>query len=54
MVRVGGLTASVEGVADRVRAADEAAIGDALARASAHFGCPVEPVREGWAGDCRW
>ncbi|QRE72754.1 FAD-binding domain-containing protein [Methylobacterium aquaticum] len=51
VVRVGGLTASVEGVADRVRAADEAAIGDALARAGAHFGCPVEPVREGWAGD---
>ncbi len=54
VVRVGGLTASVEGVADRVRAADEAAIGDALARAGAHFGCPVEPVREGWPATCRW
>jgi hypothetical protein len=22
-----------------------------VARAAAHFGCPVEPMRDGWAGD---
>ncbi len=51
VMRVGGLTASVEGATDRVRAADAAAMADALARAGEHFGCPAEPVREGWASD---
>ncbi|KMO39626.1 deoxyribodipyrimidine photolyase [Methylobacterium tarhaniae] len=51
VMRVGGLVASVEGAAERVRAADDAAMADALVRAGAHFGCPAGPVREGWAGD---
>ncbi|MFH6783857.1 MULTISPECIES: FAD-binding domain-containing protein [Methylobacterium] len=51
VTRVGGLVASVEGATERVRAADDAAMADALARAGEHFGCPVGPVREGWAGD---
>jgi len=51
VMRVAGLVASVEGATDRVRAADQAAMADALARAREHFGCPAGPVREGWAGD---
>ncbi len=51
VVRVGGLVAQVEGAGDLVRAADAAAMADALSRAQAHFGCPAEPVRAGWAGD---
>ena len=57
VVRVGGLVAHAEGASDRVRAADDAAMADALSRAEAHFGCPAAPVREGamrdsgWAGD---
>ncbi len=54
VMRVGGLTASVEGATDRVRAADAAAMADALARAGEHFGCPAEPVREGGPATCRW
>ncbi len=50
VVRVGGLTASIEGATDRVRAADAAAMADALARAGGHFGCPAGPAEEGWAG----
>ncbi|KMO18633.1 FAD-binding domain-containing protein [Methylobacterium platani] len=51
VMRVAGLTASSEGAAEAVRAADTAAMADALARAGGHFGCPAEPLREGWAGD---
>ncbi len=51
VVRVGGLIASAEAAAEPVRAADAAAMADALARAGAHFGCPAEPVRDGWAGE---
>ncbi|MGX7707482.1 FAD-binding domain-containing protein [Methylobacterium sp. Gmos1] len=51
VTRVGGLVASAEEAAEPVRAADAAAMADALERAAAHFGCPAGPVREGWAGD---
>ncbi|MGU3663374.1 FAD-binding domain-containing protein [Methylobacterium sp. A49B] len=51
IARVGGLLAPVEGATARVRSADAAAMADALARAAAHFGCPADPVRAGWAGD---
>ncbi|MGY2052689.1 FAD-binding domain-containing protein [Methylobacterium sp. JK268] len=51
VARIGGLLAHAEGAADPVRAADRAAMADALSRAEAHFGCPAEPVRAGWAGD---
>ncbi|MGX9983261.1 FAD-binding domain-containing protein [Methylobacterium fujisawaense] len=51
VVRVGGLLAHAEGAVDRVRAADAAALADALTRAQAQFGCPAMPVQDGWAGD---
>ncbi|AWN46454.1 deoxyribodipyrimidine photolyase [Methylobacterium terrae] len=51
VMRVAGLVASADGASERVRAADEAAMADALARAQARFGCPAGPAREGWAGD---
>lgn len=51
VVRVGGLLAHTDGASAAVRAADEAAMADAMARAAAHFGCPAEPIHEGWAGD---
>ena len=51
VVRVGGLTAHVPDAADRVRAADRAAMADALARAGAHFDCPAVPISRDWAGD---
>ncbi|WP_298957617.1 FAD-binding domain-containing protein [uncultured Methylobacterium sp.] len=51
VVRVGGLVAQAEGASDLVRAADAAAMADALSRARAHFGCPAEPVGAGWAAD---
>lgn len=51
VVRVGGLIASAEEAAEPLRAADAAAMTDALARASAHFGCLPGPVEDGWAGD---
>ena len=47
--RVAGLVRHAEGASDRVRAADEAAMADALARAAAHFDCPADPVADGWA-----
>ncbi|GJD60540.1 hypothetical protein [Methylobacterium frigidaeris] len=50
VARVGGLIASVEAAAEPVRAADAAAMADAVARAGAHFGCPAGPVQDGWAG----
>lgn len=51
IVRVGGLLAHAEGASAKVRAADAAAMADALARAGTHFACAAELVREGWAGD---
>ncbi|MEN3233295.1 FAD-binding domain-containing protein [Methylobacterium ajmalii] len=50
VMRVAGLLVSAEEACETVRAADAAAMADALARAAAHFGCPVEPMRKGWAG----
>lgn len=50
VARIGGLLAHAEGAVDQVRAADAAALADALARAEAHFGCPAAPVHDGWAG----
>ncbi len=51
VTRIGGLLAHAEGASEKVRAADESAMRDGLARAEAHFGCPAGPVSEGWAGD---
>ena len=48
VVRVGGVLVHADGSVERVRAADRAAMADALARAGAHFGCPAQPVAEGW------
>ena len=49
VVRVGGLVTPADGAAEAVRAADRAAMDDALARAAAYWGCPAGPVAEGWA-----
>lgn len=51
VVRVGGLLAHPDRASDLVRAADEAAMTDALSRAEAHFGCPAAPIGENWASD---
>ena len=51
VVRVGGIVAHAEGATEMVRAADQEAMADALARAGAHFGCPVEPAHETWSDD---
>lgn len=50
VVRVGGLLAHAPGAAEQVRQADREAMADALARASAHFGCEAVPAEAGWAG----
>ncbi len=50
VTRVAGLLAHGEGAAEPVRQLDRDAMADALARAAAHFGCPADLVREGWAG----
>ncbi|WP_331302764.1 FAD-binding domain-containing protein [Methylobacterium oryzae] len=50
VVRVSGVTTHADGASDAVKVADDEAMGDALARAAAHFGCPAEPASEGWAG----
>lgn len=47
--RVGGLIAHAEDVSDKVRAADGAAMDDALERAAAHFGCPAGAADGHWA-----
>ena len=47
--RVAGLIAHAEGASERVRAADEAAMADALVRAGAHFDCPAASVGGDWA-----
>jgi deoxyribodipyrimidine photo-lyase len=51
VVQIGGLLAHADGAGDQVRAADVRAMTDALSRAGLHFGCPVETVQPGWAGD---
>lgn len=51
VTRVGGLLAHAEGAADRVRQADQEAMADALARATAHFDCPAGLAEPGWAAD---
>ncbi len=52
IVRVGGLVVHAPGAADRVRAADRAAMADALTRAAAHFGCPAALVPAEWDAGC--
>ncbi len=49
VARIGALLAHPPGAADRVRAFDTAAMQDAVARATAQFGCPASPMEEGWA-----
>ena len=49
VVRVGGLLAHAPGASERVRAADAAAMADALARARAHFGSAADLAAPGWA-----
>ncbi len=49
VVRVGGLVVHAPDASDKVRAADAAAMADALARAEAHFGCPAGPVAPDWS-----
>lgn len=51
VVRVAGLVEHAPGAVEAVRAADDGAMTDALARAAAHFGCPVVEAAYGWAGD---
>ncbi len=51
VVRIRGLIAHAHGASDRVRAADRAAMADALSRAEAHFACPVDRAEEDWSGD---
>jgi deoxyribodipyrimidine photo-lyase len=53
VVRVGGLVAHSPGASDRVRAADDTAMADALKRAEAYFDCPATPVADGWDEGCR-
>ncbi len=49
IVRIAGLLAHAPDAVDRVRAADRAAMDDALARAAAHFGCEAALAAPGWA-----
>ncbi len=51
VVRVGGLLAHAPGASDRVRAADAAAMADALDRSAAQFGCAARVVVSDWSGD---
>ncbi len=51
ITRIGGLLAHAPGASDAVRAADAAAMADALARGGAHFACPAGPADAGWSGD---
>jgi len=48
--RVGGLVVHAPGASAAVRAADAAAMADALERAAAHFGCEIRTVEPDWAG----
>ncbi len=54
VARVVGVTAHAEGAAPAVRAADEAAMADGLARAAAHFGCPVASDAGGLPAVAAW
>jgi len=49
VTRIGGMVAHAEGAVEAVRRMDDDAMTDALARASAHFGCPAGLAEEGWA-----
>ncbi len=48
VTRIGGLLAHAPRVVERVRHADEDAMADGLARASAHFGCAAGLIEDGW------
>ncbi|WP_091951196.1 FAD-binding domain-containing protein [Methylorubrum salsuginis] len=48
--RVGGLVVHAPGASAAVRAADAAAMADALERAASHFGCDIRTVEPDWAG----
>ena len=48
VVMVAGITAHAESATDQVRAADQEAMADALARAGAHFGCETGDMETGW------
>ncbi|MET0258735.1 MAG: FAD-binding domain-containing protein [Methylobacterium sp.] len=50
IVRVGGLLAHATEASERVRAADAAAMADALDRAGTHFRCAAGPAVADWAG----
>ncbi len=54
VVRLGGLVAHADGAVDAVRAWDRAAMADALARASAHFGCAAGPAEPGGNAEPGW
>ncbi|WP_019905867.1 FAD-binding domain-containing protein [Methylobacterium sp. 77] len=49
VARIGGLVVHADGASDRVKAADDAAMADGLARAEAHFGCQASLVEKDWA-----
>lgn len=51
VVRIAGIVAHADGASEAVRGADHAAMADALARASAYFGCPADLAAPGWADD---
>lgn len=48
VVKVGAVTAHAQSACEQVWAADVEAMGDALARAGAHFGCEAGPAASGW------
>ena len=54
VVRVCSLLAHADGAAGPVRAADSAAMDDALARASAHFRCPIGGETAGYTLVTAW
>ena len=49
IVRVAGFLAHADGAGEHVRAADQEAMADALARAAAHFGCAAGLAEGDWA-----
>ena len=50
VMRVAGYVAHHDSASGPVRAADQAAMDDALARAAQHFGCDAAPASPGWEG----
>ncbi|WP_217433669.1 FAD-binding domain-containing protein [Caulobacter sp. S45] len=48
VAKVAAVTAHAEGASEQVRAADQEAMLDALARAGAHFGCKTGAAEPGW------